>query len=161
MDFNLKKYILIFFISLSISQETIGPGLSGDVLIDYVVNNYKSSNIENYENSRNVMYGYIDNDNGTVQGVYTQISVNNVPECSSASSQCDLVRQFINLDNTLNCEHVWPQSLYSGSEPMKSDMHHLRPCKDNVNSSRGNKPFGEISDWQTDNWYWQSFKFGF
>jgi hypothetical protein len=39
---------------------------------------------------------------------------------------------------------------------MKSDMHHLRPCKSTVNSSRGNKPFNEINDYQTDNWYWLS-----
>ena len=35
-------------------------------------------------------------------------------------------------------------------------MHALRPCKDNVNSSRGNKPFGENSDSQTDTWFWMN-----
>jgi hypothetical protein len=59
-------------------------------------------------------------------------------------------------ENGINCEHVWPQSMGAGDEPQKSDMHHLRPCKDNVNSSRGNKPFGEINDWQTDTWFWQT-----
>ena len=42
------------------------------------------------------------------------------------------------------------QSLGASSSPMKSDMHHLRPCKDNVNSARGNKPFNDIDDWLTE-----------
>ena len=33
----------------------------------------------------------------------------------------------------------------------KSDLHHLYPAKDNVNSSRSNKPFGEIDDNITSN----------
>ena len=40
----------------------------------------------------------------------------------------------------------------SGS-PQKSDMHHLYPSRGNVNSSRGNKPFDEIDDSQTDKWW--------
>jgi hypothetical protein len=34
-------------------------------------------------------------------------------------------------------------------------MHALRPCKDNINSARNNKPFNEITDAQTTTWYWQ------
>ena len=34
-------------------------------------------------------------------------------------------------------------------------MHALRPCKDNVNSARNNKPFNEVVDEQTTTWYWQ------
>ena len=58
----------------------------------------------------------------------------------------------------MNCEHLWPQSLYEGSSPMKSDMHALRPCKDNVNSSRGNKPYNEINDFLTDTWFWLAYE---
>ena len=41
---------------------------------------------------------------------------------------------------------------------MKSDMHHLRPCKDNVNSTRGNKPYDEINDFLTDTWFWLTYE---
>ena len=45
-----------------------------------------------------------------------------------------------------NREHVWPRSIgwfqYSGAG---SDLHHIRPCNSSVNSSRGNKKFGESS----------------
>jgi hypothetical protein len=41
----------------------------------------------------------------------------------------------------------------AANEPQRSDMHHLFPTKDNVNSSRGNDPFAEIPDANTDVWY--------
>ncbi|MCK5076964.1 MAG: endonuclease, partial [Calditrichia bacterium] len=53
----------------------------------------------------------------------------------------------------INTEHSWPQSKGAASGNARSDMHHLYPAKDNVNSSRGNSPFDEISDNDTDNWY--------
>ena len=53
----------------------------------------------------------------------------------------------------MNCEHSWPQSMGAGSEPQKSDLHHLYPCRGNVNSSRGNKPYAEIDDNDTDKWW--------
>ncbi|MDC0480576.1 endonuclease, partial [Candidatus Marinimicrobia bacterium] len=53
----------------------------------------------------------------------------------------------------INCEHTYPQSMGASEEPQKSDMHHLFPCKSNVNSSRGNDPYAEIPDEDTDTWY--------
>ena len=61
----------------------------------------------------------------------------------------------------MNCEHLWPQSMFEQiiNNNMKSDMHHLRPCKENVNSYRSNKPFNESNDNSTNNWLWQSFNY--
>jgi len=45
-----------------------------------------------------------------------------------------------------NREHVWPKSFgvfYEGAD--YSDLHHLRASDWNVNSARGNKPFGECT----------------
>ena len=53
----------------------------------------------------------------------------------------------------MDCEHLWPQSMGAGDEPQKSDLHHLFPCKSNVNSSRGNHPYADINDEDTDTWY--------
>ncbi len=49
--------------------------------------------------------------------------------------------------STWNREHVWPQSRQPGSASNSTrgnlgDPHALRPCNPSVNSSRGNKPFG-------------------
>jgi endonuclease I len=46
-----------------------------------------------------------------------------------------------------NREHLWPKSYgvgYSGAD--YTDLHHLRAADWNVNSARGNKPFGECSN---------------
>ncbi len=43
-----------------------------------------------------------------------------------------------------NTEHSWPQSLGAEFEPMRSDMHHLFPSEENVNSQRGNHAYGNV-----------------
>lgn len=52
-------------------------------------------------------------------------------------------------DNTkINVEHTWPQSRFTKSfskEMQKSDLHHLFPTDSEMNSTRGNFPFGEVS----------------
>lgn len=53
----------------------------------------------------------------------------------------------------INAEHVWPQSMGAREEPLRSDLHHLFPSRENVNGSRGNLPFGEIPDALTEAWY--------
>ncbi len=40
-----------------------------------------------------------------------------------------------------NREHLWPQSFGSRAYPAKTDLHHLVPTDQTVNSSRGNKYF--------------------
>lgn len=51
---------------------------------------------------------------------------------------------------TWNREHVWPDSRQPGSASNSSrgnlgDHHALRPCNPSINSSRGNKPFGDAT----------------
>ena len=149
MVYKIKKIIFILFFSVGFSQEIIGEGLQGQELIQYLINNYKTSNVLSYNDARDAMYGYIDNENGSVQCIYTEYKVDNVPS--------DNPRAYL-YDNGIDCEHLFPQSMYEGTSPMKSDIHHLRPCKSNVNSSRGNKPYNESNDNQTQTWYWLEYQ---
>lgn len=52
-------------------------------------------------------------------------------------------------DNTIvNVEHTWPQSKFTSQyskEEQKSDLHHLYPTDSQLNSIRGNNPFGEVA----------------
>jgi len=146
---NIKKIIIFIICSICLSQDTIGAGLYGEELIDYLIDNYKTSNVLSYNSARDAMYGYIDNENGSVKCIYTEFSVDNVPT--------DNPRPIV-YEGGIDCEHLWPQSMYEGSQPMKSDIHHLRPSKSNVNSSRGNKPFNESDDNQTQTWYWLEYQ---
>lgn len=48
---------------------------------------------------------------------------------------------------TVNTEHTWPQSRFTNRhsrEMQKSDMHHLFPTDNEMNSVRGSNPFGEV-----------------
>ena len=119
------------------SQDIIGENLYLNNLIEFIQDNYTTTDVLSYNGARDVLYGYIDNNNGSVSCVYTNYTVNNVP----ANDPRPIV-----YSGGIDCEHVWPQSLYLGTSPMKSDLHHLRPAKSNVNSSRGNKPYNEIAD---------------
>ncbi len=53
----------------------------------------------------------------------------------------------------MNAEHVWPQSMGARAEPLKSDLHHLFPEREGVNSSRSNLPFGDVPDARAQAWY--------
>ena len=91
------------------------------------------------------MYAVIDNQEGSVHGVYSNFSVNLISGLDPSTTM---------YQGGINCEHSWPQSMGASLEPMKSDLHHLFPCKDNINSSRSNNPYGEITDILTDYWFY-------
>jgi len=144
---NKKRHItpLLFLFSISHSQEIIGEGLTGQPLLDYVVNNYKTSTTLGYNTARDTLYSIIDLQEGNqlscVYSGYT-ITLDTTQDPSTNA-----------YNQGINCEHTYPQSMGASEEPQKSDMHHLFPCKSNVNSSRGNDPYAEIPDEETDIWY--------
>ncbi|MDD3051848.1 MAG: endonuclease, partial [Candidatus Cloacimonetes bacterium] len=88
-----------------------------------------------YIPAKEAMFGYIDNENDQVQCVYTG-EWYGIPEGEMPNQ------------NVFNCEHTWPQS-YGAEGTAKSDLHHLFPTFANVNSIRGNYPFGNVV---TSNW---------
>jgi len=144
-----NKFIILFCFCLGFSQAQIAAGYAGDNLVGYLQNNYTPDVNLDYGEARDVLYSQIDIANdGRVYGIYTNYSVWLDPNSDPSTHL---------YENGMNCEHVWPQSQYEGDDPMKADMHILRPAKDNVNSSRGNNPFGEILDNQTNMWFWQDY----
>jgi endonuclease I len=106
---------------------------------------YKPSTTLGYTNARDTMYAVIDLQQGNqLSGVYSGFTI---------TLDLSLDPSTDAYNKGINAEHTWPQSMGADVEPQKSDLHHLFPCKDNVNSSRGNVPFGEIPDANTDKWY--------
>lgn len=91
-----------------------------------------------YTAARQQMYSYIDNESGTVYCVYTGFN------------QASAFTTFL---DPINTEHTVPQSFYNSAEPMRSDIHHLFPTHESVNSARSNLQFDESPDQNTDNWY--------
>lgn len=126
-------------------NQTIGAGLEGQALIDYLQQNYTPAQTLGYDNARDIMYGIIDNVNGNVSGVYTGYTITLDPNADPSTDA---------YNKGINAEHTWPQSMGAGVEPQRSDLHHLFPTKSNVNSARNNDPLGEIDDNLTDTWYY-------
>ena len=144
---KIRWIILFLFVSIPVGQDVIGDGLYGDELISFLQGNYTTGTTLGYTNARDTLYLNIDRIDGQVKGIYTNYTVDLPNTGVDPSTHL--------YENGINCEHIWPQSLYEGGEPLKSDMHALRPCKDNVNSARGNKAFNDVLDSQTATWYWQ------
>lgn len=84
----------------------------------------------NYNEARDIIYGYVDNYNGTVECPYTGRTI-------QATKRPDGNANF-------DTEHTWPQSFGARNEPEQTDMHHMRPSYKLANSSRGNLEFGEV-----------------
>jgi len=141
----LKILNILLFIGFTFSQSIIGEGLTGTQLLEHIQDNYTPSSTMGYNIARDTMYAVIDLKEGNqLSGVYSGYTITldlNQDPSSNAYSQ------------GINCEHTFPQSMGAGDEPQKSDMHHLFPCRSNVNSSRGNDPFAEIPDDETDKWF--------
>ena len=140
------KYLIIpTLFTISFSQTIIGEGMFGQELLSYVRDNYKTSTTLGYANARDILYGEIDlEENNQLACVYSGFTITlDVTQDPSTNAY----------NQGINCEHTWPQSMGASEEPQKSDLHHLYPCKSNVNSSRGNHPYSEINDQETDTWY--------
>ena len=138
-------YIYLILFNIVFNQNYIHPNVYGSELLNFLESNYKTNNTLGYTNCRDIMNSEIDiKSNNQLSGVYSGYTI------TLDLSQDPSTNAY---EQGINCEHTWPQSLGAGSEPMKSDMHHLFPTKSNVNSSRGNDPFDEINDQLTDIWY--------
>ncbi|MCT4622746.1 MAG: endonuclease, partial [Schleiferiaceae bacterium] len=153
-DQNMKYEQIIVFKTESRGAITLGVEGQGEFSNSYysttknkseqvLKNTLKSLLAQNYSDkgyngARDKMYGSIDNVNGDVECVYTgRTATFNTRSGANA--------------NNFNCEHTWPQSLFSSATPMKSDMHHLYPTDVTANSQRGNLPFGVVTgspSWQ-------------
>jgi|AntRauTorckE6833_2_1112554.scaffolds.fasta_scaffold09028_1 endonuclease I len=124
----------------------IFPDLSGQELIDALVEEYKTTVVLSYNDAREEMYGNIDNVDGFVEGIYTGYKGAIDPAEGDVRGQANDLR--------INAEHGWPQSKGATSGTLgHSDMHHLYPAFSSANSSRGNHPFAEIPDDETEAWW--------
>lgn len=58
---------------------------------------------------------------------------------------------------SINLEHSWPQANGAGKgTDGNRNMHHLFPSRSEINSIRGNYPFGEIVDFTAEKWFYHA-----
>lgn len=92
---------------------------------------FASEPCQDYPAARTFLFLVLDNDEGTVEGIYTGREF----EIGQAVPDWDEV----------NTEHAWPRSDGSDTEPRECDLHHLFVSAAEANVRRGNAPFGLVT----------------
>ena len=117
----------------------IFAGKTGAELRGLLREEYSPGTLLNYTQARIMMFGVVDNNDGKVELAYTTEffpirSADPIPDADGP--------------NGVNTEHTWPQSMFGGLDGpgMKTDLHHLFPCRTIVNSARGSLPFSDLDD---------------
>jgi hypothetical protein len=144
--FLIISFVITANILFAQFHQAVLTGLEGQTLLDELKQNYKPTSPLPSSQARDVMFGIIDNHNDSVTCVYTGYTIYLNPN--------DDPSQAAYMDGAgLNTEHTYPQGL-GASGLAAGDLHHLFPTRTDVNGDRGSFPFGEISDNQTENWYY-------
>eukprot|EP00768_Dysnectes_brevis_P002525 gnl/Dysnectes_brevis/1890_a2172_2617.p1 GENE.gnl/Dysnectes_brevis/1890_a2172_2617~~gnl/Dysnectes_brevis/1890_a2172_2617.p1 ORF type:complete len:267 (+),score=39.05 gnl/Dysnectes_brevis/1890_a2172_2617:27-803(+) len=97
-----------------------------------------------YDEARREMYAYIYNspETNSVIGIYSGLNM---------SYEYGDPNMYSNGD--INCEHIIPQSKFNKEEPMRSDLHHIRPSYKDVNGARSNYRFQSLNASSVDMYY--------
>ena len=90
-----------------------------------------------YNGARTQMFGYTDEADGMVNGIYTGFQQ---------------PAAFVTYLDPINTEHIVPQSFFGSLSPMKSDLFNIRPTHGSANSARGNTPYGLVAN-ESAQWY--------
>lgn len=151
---NILFAIILYFGSSTLLQSqtshiNVFPDQTGQTLLSSLVSEYKTVTVLDYSIARDTLFSKIDAVSDSLECIYTGMKRYLQP------GQDPTETVYLNgLPNGINTEHMWPQGL--GATGMaQSDMHHLYPSRAKVNSDRGNFPFGEIADSQSQTWYYK------
>lgn len=104
-----------------------------------------SHKVLGYDKARRVLFGelFLEKISGSwaVKDVYC--------ERTFTSQELNIGPGKIPDGNVINTEHTWPQSRFTSRFPkemQKSDLHHLFPTDNEMNSRRGNMRFGDVEE---------------
>jgi endonuclease I len=129
--------------------QLVYPGLSGSALIDSLSHHYRPGVVLDYANARDTLYKILASDDDSLRCIYSGHTLYLDPSQDPT--------QYVYQNggtNGINAEHSFPQSKGATVGTFAhSDMHHLYPTRIPVNEVRGDKPFAEIPDQQTQKWY--------
>lgn len=94
-----------------------------------------------YTPARDEMYMQIDNQKVNGQGA----TVNTIESVYTGQQVTGYATRVEAQNQNFNTEHTFPQSFFSGNEPMVSDLFHIFPTDNGSNSERANKPFAMVA----------------
>ncbi len=156
MKFSWVFLITIFYSSVVLAQydhKDILSQLEGEALLQELIIDYKPTMIQSYTDARHFMFREVYNQRDTVETIYAGFKRYLDP------GSADPIQFFLTGDqNTqIDTEHSYPRSKGADrNTDAGSDLHHLFPSRKLINSSRGNLPFGEVIDTETETWYLES-----
>ena len=136
-------------------NEVVFPGMEGEALLEEVINAYKPLTVLTYGQSRDTLFSNILAKNDSLECVYTGHKLYLDP-----NEDPTVFVYMDGIDDGINTEHTYPRSKGAENGNARSDMHHLFPTRIRVNSDRGNLPFGEIPDENTNKWYYKNQTIG-
>ena len=146
------KHFSFFFWSLwciclhaQYDHEGVFPNLEGEELRSALVSEFKPTSVLTYGEARDTFFKNIDAIENVLECVYTGFKITLDPSLDPTIDA---------FSKGINTEHTYPRSKGAFENTNAySDMHHLFPTRERVNSDRGSLPFGEITDNLTDKWY--------
>ena len=128
-------------------HEGVYPDLEGEALKNAVINDFKTSTVLTYGEARDTFFRNIDAVDNVLECVYSGFKVTLDPNADPTTDA---------FAKGINTEHTFPRSKGASENTIAySDMHHLFPTREAVNTARGSLPFGDIVDSQTDKWYFE------
>lgn len=132
--------------------QPVFSNLSGPQLLDSVVARYKPDSVLDYANSRDTLYAKVlAKDDDSIRCIYSSHTLYLDPTQDPT--------QYVYLNGItlgINTEHAYPQAKGAATGNARSDMHHLYPARIPVNEARGNAPYAEIPDAQTQKWFYKA-----
>ena len=130
---------------------TLCPGHTHEGLQACLRSAYTPALTYSYDRARDTLFAFVDDGDRTrITDVYAGYTVPLRPGQDPTKEGCngdgDEVATTCNGALNMNTEHAYPQSKGAASGPARSDLHHLYPARADVNSSRGNLPYGEAAE---------------
>jgi len=144
---RLFALLVLSFLSIPLRaqfHQPVFPGLEGQELLDELAGAFRPLTVvNNYTND--TLYGKIYREPGdSLRCIYTGYAAFLPPGQDPSQAA---------FDANINLEHTYPKAMGSDTGLAEDDMHHLYPCRVDVNNYRGNLPFGEAGDSETDLWF--------
>lgn len=120
-------------------------GIGGEALADSLRVHYSPTAFLDFESAVDSLLAIVSPDaSGLVRGVYSDFGVLLGPGDPSTAMRA----------RGILAEHIWPESKGSGAARQRADLHNIYPALESVQQARGEKPFGEILDSESEMWFW-------
>lgn len=148
--FTAATFLLLTFQGFA---QGIFPALNGTELLNALALNYKPATVLPFNDARDTLFSRIYAHNDSLTCVYTGMTIYLNPALDPT------VAAFGDGGiNGINTEHTYPQSKGAETGNPRADMHHLYPTRVEPNATRGDFPFSEIPDNQTEEWFYLNQK---